>query len=75
MHDLIERVSKRNSGQALFMQAVEEVLETLTPVLRDHPEIEKLNILERLTEPERQVIFRVAWQDDQGSVHVNRGFE
>jgi len=53
---------------------VEEVLETLTPVLRDHPEIEKLNILERLTEPERQVIFRVAWQDDQGSVHVNRGF-
>ena len=56
------------------MQAVEEVLETLTPVLRDHPEIEKLNILERLTEPERQVIFRVAWQDDQGSVHVNRGF-
>ena len=74
MQDLIERVSQRNSGQALFMQAVEEVLETLTPVLRDHPEIEKLNILERLTEPERQVIFRVAWQDDQGSVHVNRGF-
>ena len=74
MQDLIERVRQRNLGQALFMQAVEEVLETLTPVLRDHPEIEKLNILERLTEPERQVIFRVAWQDDQGSVHVNRGF-
>ena len=74
MNELIERVRGRNAGQALFMQAVEEVLETLGPVLRDHPEIEQLNILERLTEPERQVIFRVAWQDDQGRVHVNRGF-
>lgn len=74
MDALIERIRQKNAGQALFMQAVEEVLETLEPVLREHPEIEELNILERLTEPERQIIFRVAWQDDDGRVHVNRGF-
>ena len=74
MDALIERIREKNAGQALFMQAVEEVLETLEPVLREHPEIEELNILERLTEPERQIIFRVAWQDDDGRVHVNRGF-
>ena len=68
MDALIERIRQKNAGQALFMQAVEEVLETLEPVLREHPEIEELNILERLTEPERQIIFRVAWQDDDGRV-------
>lgn len=74
MEKLITRIREKNTGQALYLQAVEEVLETLEPVLRDHPEIEQLNILERLTEPERQVIFRVSWQDEGGRVHVNRGF-
>jgi glutamate dehydrogenase (NADP+) len=74
MDALIEQIRKKNSGEALFIQAVEEVLETLVPVLREHPEIERLNILERLCEPERQVIFRVSWMDDKDVVHVNRGF-
>ena len=71
---LIEKIREKNAGQSLFIQAAEEVLETLSPVLREHPEIERLNILERLCEPERQVIFRVSWMDDNGIVHVNRGF-
>ncbi len=71
---LIEKIREKNAGQSLFIQSVEEVLETLLPVLREHPEIERLNILERLCEPERQVIFRVSWMDDKDVVHVNRGF-
>ncbi len=74
LDDVITRVKARNPGQDLFIQAVEEVLESLAPVIKEHPSIEKLNLLERLTEPERQVLFRVAWVDDNGDVQVNRGF-
>ena len=74
MDELIGKVAARNPGQALFNQAVEEVLETLNPVVKEHPDITRLGILERLCEPERQVIFRVAWVDDEGGVQVNRGY-
>ncbi|MDP0498002.1 MAG: NADP-specific glutamate dehydrogenase [Verrucomicrobiota bacterium JB024] len=78
MHSAITRtlevVEHRNHSEPVFLQAVHEVLETLSPVVEEHPEIEKLNLLERLCEPERQVIFRVVWKDDAGKVQVNRGF-
>jgi len=69
-----EQVLKRNPGEIEFHQAVKEVLECLGPVLDKHPEYVKTKILERLVEPERQVIFRVPWQDDRGNFQVNRGF-
>jgi len=71
---VLEEVGKRNPGEAEFLQAVEEVLISLRPVLNKHPEFEKAGILERIVEPERQILFRVPWQDDSGKVHVNRGF-
>jgi glutamate dehydrogenase (NADP+) len=74
LDDVISRVVARNPGQKLFIQAVEEVLESLGPVIKEHPDIARLNIIERLTEPERQVMFRVAWVDDQSEVQVNRGY-
>ncbi|CAH9017778.1 NADP-specific glutamate dehydrogenase [Candidatus Nitrosacidococcus sp. I8] len=71
---IFEDVIRRNSGESDFHQAVKEVLETLGPVLKKHPEYVDYKIIERICEPERQVIFRVPWQDDQGKIHVNRGF-
>jgi glutamate dehydrogenase (NADP+) len=71
VNDLVVR---RNPGEPEFHQAVNEVLESLSPVLERHPEYEKNRILERLTEPERQIMFRVPWLDDEGTVQVNRGF-
>jgi glutamate dehydrogenase (NADP+) len=67
-------VKQRNPGEVEFHQAVEEVLESLNPVFEKHPEYEENGILERLVEPERQIIFRVPWVDDDGKTHVNRGF-
>jgi len=72
--DVLETVRKRNAGEPEFLQAVQEVLGTLDPVLDKYPELKKARILERITEPERQIIFRVPWQDDKGNYHVNRGF-
>lgn len=78
MSDYIDKVMadliKRNPGEAEFHQAVAEVLESLEPVFSKNPEFEKNGILERLVEPERQIIFRVPWVDDQGQTQVNRGF-
>ncbi|MFA6929101.1 MAG: NADP-specific glutamate dehydrogenase [Lentisphaeria bacterium] len=78
MNDYISRVLQtvqvRNIGQPEFYQAVEEFLTSLTPALNMHPHYAANNILERLVEPERQIIFRVTWEDDKGVVHVNRGF-
>ena len=71
---VLERVQARNPGEPEFLQAVHEVLESLTPVLERNPVYEKGAILERLTEPERTIIFRVPWIDDQGTVRVNRGY-
>jgi len=68
-----EQVLKRNSGEAEFHQAVKEVLDSLEPVLEKHPEYVEAKILDRIVEPERQIMFRVPWQDDKGNVQVNRG--
>ncbi len=72
--DVLETVKKRNAGEPEFIQAVTEVLESLEPVVEKRPELEKENIIGRMVEPERMVMFRVPWVADDGSVHVNRGF-
>jgi len=69
-----EEVLKRNPGEVEFHQAVKEVLDSLGPVLQKHTEYVEAKILDRIVEPERQIIFRVPWQDDKGTVHINRGF-
>jgi glutamate dehydrogenase (NADP+) len=69
-----DEVVRRNPGELEFHQAAREVLESLGPVLAKHPEFAEHKIIERLCEPERQIIFRVPWQDDTGEVHINRGF-
>ncbi|MCL2799885.1 MAG: NADP-specific glutamate dehydrogenase [Endomicrobia bacterium] len=69
----IETVKKRYPGEPEFHQAINEVLESLIPVIEKNKEFEEAGILERITEPERQIIFRVPWTDDKGKVHVNRG--
>jgi glutamate dehydrogenase (NADP+) len=71
---VFESVIARNPGEAEFHQAVREVLESLGPVIKRHPEYLEMKMLERICEPERQIIFRVPWQDDKGEVHINRGF-
>ncbi|NQT90855.1 MAG: NADP-specific glutamate dehydrogenase [Candidatus Omnitrophica bacterium] len=71
---VFELVKKRNPGESEFHQAVEEVLGSLGPVLDKNPKYEKARILERITEPERVIMFRVPWQDDKGEPQVNRGF-
>ncbi len=67
-------VLSRNGGEAEFHQAVHEVLESLNPVVSRHPEYADRAILERICEPERQIIFRVPWTDDRGQIHINRAF-
>ena len=67
-------VVARNENEKEFLQAVGEVLESLVPVVERNPAIERNGILERITEPERAVQFRVTWMDDKGGVHVNRGY-
>ena len=65
---------QRDNGQPEFLNAVNEVLSTLDPVIEKHPEFEAAGLMERLVEPERAITFRVAWQDDQGRTQVNRGY-
>ena len=72
--DLLARTEKRNPGEPEFIQAVTEVLSTLEPVIDQRPDLVEAGVLERLVEPERQIIFRVPWVDDNGKPHVNRGF-
>ncbi|MCC7010244.1 MAG: NADP-specific glutamate dehydrogenase [Acidobacteria bacterium] len=71
---IYQQVKARNPGEDEFHQAVREVLESLGPVLVKYPEFARERIIERICEPERQIIFRVPWQDDRGEVHINRGF-
>ena len=71
---VLAEVEKRDAGEPEFIQAVTEVLESLEPVVEARPELEKLNIVGRLVEPERFVQFRVPWVDDKGNVQVNRGY-
>ena len=72
--DVLAKVKQIDPDQPEFHQAVAEVLETLEPTTKRHPEFVKANIYERIVEPERTVIFRVPWVDDSGNVRVNRGF-
>ncbi|TYO96202.1 NADP-specific glutamate dehydrogenase [Desulfallas thermosapovorans] len=74
VQNVLEQAIKRNPGEVEFHQAVKEVLDSLEPVLVQRPEYERAGILERIIEPERQILFRVPWVDDQGKVQVNRGF-
>ena len=67
-------VQQKNAGEPEFLQAVQEVLTTLEPVVDKMPELEANAVLERLVEPERVIMFRVPWMDDAGNYHVNRGF-
>ncbi len=71
---VLERTKEKNAHQPEYLQAVEEVLNSLDPVLADHQEYESSGLLERLVEPERLISFRVTWEDDEGKVQVNRGY-
>ena len=71
---VLEQVKAKNAEQPEFIQAVTEVLQSLEPVIEAHPEYEKASLLERIVEPERVIMFRVPWVDDEGNVQVNRGF-
>jgi len=72
--EVIEQVKTRYPEQKEFVQAVTEVMETLEPTVKKHPEFVKAKIYERIVEPDRIIIFRVVWEDDKGEVHVNRGY-
>ena len=74
MEQIVEMIQARDPEQYEFHQAVEEVIETVKPVLDRNPEYRQQAVLERITEPERVVMFRVPWMGDNGQVQVNRGF-
>ncbi|CCH77246.1 glutamate dehydrogenase, NADP-specific [Nostocoides japonicum T1-X7] len=74
LHTIYEEVQRRNPGEAEFHQSVHEVLDSLGPVVAKHPQYAEAAIIQRLCEPERQIIFRVPWVDDAGTVQINRGF-
>jgi glutamate dehydrogenase (NADP+) len=74
VNHVLENVRKRNANEPEFLQAVQEVLESLDPVIQARPVLQKQSILERIVEPERMIVFRVPWEDDKGNFHVNRGF-
>ncbi len=74
IEEVLAQVKAKNPSEPEFHQAVQEVLESLRPVLERHPEYRAARVLERMVEPERVIIFRVPWFDDQGGVQINRGF-
>ena len=74
IYDVIEKIKIKDPSQPEFHQAAEEVLTTLEPTVAKHPEFVKAKIYERIVEPDRQIIFRIPWVDDNGEVQVNRGF-
>ncbi|MFS0574702.1 NADP-specific glutamate dehydrogenase [Sporosarcina sp. 179-K 3D1 HS] len=74
VHEVYELVKKRNPDEKEFLQATREIFDSLRPVFSQHPHFIEHGILERITEPERIITFRVAWEDDQGKVRVNRGY-
>ena len=74
IENICEEIIEKNPGEPEFHQAVREVVGSLGPVLDRHPEFIEGKVIERICEPDRQIIFRVPWQDDEGEVHVNRGF-
>ncbi len=74
VNTFLDYVAQRNPGQPEFLQAVTEVMKSLWPFIAAHPKYAEHGLLERLVEPERVVMFRVSWQDDHGTVQVNRGY-
>ena len=74
MGDFLDYIRSRDPGEKEFLQAVSEVVETVEPVLEQNPEYRRAKIMERITEPERVIMFRVPWMDDRGDPQVNRGF-
>jgi len=74
LESVLATVKAKNRGEDEFLQAVDEVLESLEPVLEKHPEYVEAKIVDRIVEPERMIVFRVPWIDDAGKVQVNRGF-
>jgi len=72
--ELMAHVRAKNPGETEFHQAVQEVVDSLAPVLERHPEYVEAKILERLVEPERVIVFRVPWMDDRGEIQINRGY-
>ena len=71
---VIDEVKKKHPNEPEFIQTVTEVFSSIAPVVEKHPEYEKAALLERMAEPERQIIFRVTWEDDNGKIHVNTGY-
>ncbi|HEY9042315.1 MAG TPA: Glu/Leu/Phe/Val dehydrogenase dimerization domain-containing protein, partial [Rheinheimera sp.] len=74
IHDTIVKLQHSSPAQAEFYQAVEEVLDSLTAILEHTPKYRQQAIIERMVEPERQIMFRVPWVDDKGQIRVNKGY-
>jgi glutamate dehydrogenase (NADP+) len=74
MSDILQVVKDKDPHEREFYQAVAEVFDSIKPVLDQNPEYRQLKIRERSVEPERVIMFRMPWMDDQGEIHVNRGF-
>ena len=74
LEKILKDVKAKNQNEPEFHQAVQEVLESLEIVLQRHPEYRSLKIIERMVEPERVIMFRVPWMDDQGEIQINRGY-
>ena len=74
LQGVYDTVCKRNANEPEFQQAVKEVLESLEPVVEKRPEFAEKGVIDRIVEPERMIVFRVPWVDDNGKVQVNRGF-
>jgi glutamate dehydrogenase (NADP+) len=72
-HDVISRLEKKNPGEKEFLQAVGEVLDSIEEVYNRNPQFDAVSLIDRLTEPERVILFKVPWQDDEGKIQVNRG--
>ena len=70
----LKELEARNPGQPEFIQAVAEVIQVILPYIEEHPEYQQANILERIVEPERVLMFRVPWVDDAGNYRINRGY-
>jgi len=74
VHEFLAHIKRRNPGQPEFLQAVTEVMKSLWPFIAAHPRYAEHGLLERLIEPERAIVFRVAWVNDHGDTQVNRGY-
>ena len=74
LKSVLAQVEKRNPGEPEFLQTVNEVFQSIEPVVEQRPDLVAAGVIDRMVEPERQIVFRVPWVDDNGKVQVNRGF-